>query len=295
MKKTRVEKLKKKEKKERKERRKGRRKKMIFIFIFLVIVVTLYSIFLEPRMLFTHEEKIVSEKISDGIHGLKIVQFSDLHYGTYYNKNNLHKLVKRINKLSPDVIVFTGDLVDDNYDLNKDDISYITKEFSKLNAKIGKYAVYGNHDVKLESFNNILYDSSFVLLKNSYDLVYGNDSKPILIYGVDDVLFGHPDISNLKDIQEDIYKIVLVHEPDYIDKIDSNVDLVLAGHSHNKQVNIPLISNFVLPKGAKKYYKSHYRVNDTDLYVSNGVGCGLIQMRLFSPPSISLFRLTKKK
>lgn len=296
MKKTRVEKLKKKEKKERKVKRKENRKKMIIVLVLLIIVFTLYSMFLEPRMLFVKERTLETEKISDTMHGLKIVQFSDLHYGTYYTRKNIKKLTKKINKLSPDIVIFTGDLVDDNYVLDSDDIKIITSEFSKINAKIGKYAIYGNHDVKLESYNNILYDSAFTLLKNDYDLVYAKDNIPILIYGLDDALFGKPSLDKLTEIDQNIYKIILVHEPDYIDKIDAkSVDLVLAGHSHNRQINIPIISNFVLPKGAKKYYKDHYKVNDTDLYVSNGVGCGFIQMRFMSFPSISLYRLTKKK
>ena len=95
---------------------------------------------------------------------------------------------------------------------------------------------------------------------------------------------------------EDIdYKIILVHEPDYIDTITSkyNVNLVLAGHSHNGQINIPFIKEMFLPYGSNKYYENYYIVNDTPLYVSSGIGESRINFRFFNRPSINLYRINK--
>ena len=96
---------------------------------------------------------------------------------------------------------------------------------------------------------------------------------------------------------EDInYKIILVHEPDYVDTITSkynNTNLVLAGHSHNGQINIPYIKKLLLPEGSKKYYNNYYKVNNTNLYISSGIGESNINVRFFNKPSINFYRINK--
>ena len=68
----------------------------------------------------------------------------------------------------------------------------------------------------------------------------------------------------------------------------------MAGHSHGSQVNIPGINRLGLPKGCKKYYKKYYEVDNVPVYISNGVGSSLIDFRLFSPPSVNVYRLYSK-
>ena len=103
--------------------------------------------------------------------------------------------------------------------------------------------------------------------------------------------------NSCKSILSDInYKIILVHEPDYIDTITSkynNINLVLAGHSHNGQINIPYIKKLLLPEGSKKYYNNYYKVNNTNLYISSGLGESKINFRLFNKPSINFYRINK--
>lgn len=295
MKKTRTKKLEEKEKVLKKEKRKKGAKKMLLILLIVIVLTTLYMFFVEPKLLIIHEKNLITDKIDDSLHGLKIVQFSDVHFGTSINEKNISKLVNKINKTKPDIVIFNGDLSES--DFTKEEVDIIINSFKKINATLGKYAVYGNHDYMygLLSYNNIMEGSGFKILKNEYDLVYKDSSVPILIYGVDDALEGSPNVDKLNEYQGDVYKIVIVHEPDYIDNFDVNsVDLVLSGHSHNGQVNIPLIKNLVLPKGSKNYYKPHYLINNTEVYISNGCGCGLISMRLFNLPSINLFRVIKK-
>ena len=85
----------------------------------------------------------------------------------------------------------------------------------------------------------------------------------------------------------------MLHEPDYIDQIGyEDYDLILAGHSHNGQVRVPFIGAVVLPVGAKKYYKEHYDLGDTKLYISSGIGTSTLNFRLFNRPSINFYRIT---
>ena len=91
-----------------------------------------------------------------------------------------------------------------------------------------------------------------------------------------------------------IYKILLMHEPDYIDSITNNkFDLALAGHSHSGQIRTPF-GPIILPEGAKKYHNSHYKVENTQLYISNGLGVSNYNFRLFNTPSYNIYRLIKK-
>ena len=157
--KTRVEKNKKlrtKEKKGKKEKRKKNTKKILIKLLIVILLIILYGFLIEPRLFKIKEYKINSPEISDNLHGLKIVHFSDLHYGSTINKNNLNKIITKINNLKPDVLVFTGDLIEENYNLSKNNLKYLTNELSKIEAKLGKYSIIGNHDYYNENYKNII-------------------------------------------------------------------------------------------------------------------------------------------
>ena len=99
------------------------------------------------------------------------------------------------------------------------------------------------------------------------------------------------------DENDDIeYKIILVHEPDITFDIvnDYSVNLILAGHSHNGQVRLPIIGAIYTPPYAKKYYDEYYDVNGTNLYISYGIGVSTINYRLWNRPSINFYRINKE-
>ncbi len=279
------------------EKRKKKIRKLLIIIFLIIILVILYARFVEPYLLKTNEIKITSNEITDSFKGLKIVHISDIHYGTVVKDKILKKIVTEINILKPDIVIFTGDLIDDKYKENKNDLSIIIKYLKNINSTYGKYAVIGNHDYYNTNYKNIIYDSGFILLNNNYDIIYNEKNESIGIYGFDDILYGTPTLDLLNDekYKNTNYKIVILHEPDYIDNIiyDYKVNLILAGHSHNRQVNIPFIKAFWLPQGAKTYYDNYYNINDVDIYISNGIGTSFLKFRLFSIPSINFYRITK--
>lgn len=286
------------EKKRRKARKKKKRKflkKLGIFLLFLLIFLLIWGKSIEPNLLTTNDYRITENSLPDSFDGVKIVHFSDVHYGTGFTENRLKKLTNEINSLKPDIVVFTGDLIDQKYQTTESDIKNIVKHLNKIEANLGKYAVIGNHDFYNEDFENIMYDSEFIILKNNYDTVYNRTNQPIVIYGLDNITYGvpKPEIFNDKETNDIKYKIVLLHEPDYTNEFVNNYDinLVLAGHSHNGQVKLPVVKPFYLPNGSKEYYNGYYKLNNTDLYVSNGVGNSIYDFRLFTPPSINLYRL----
>lgn len=278
--------------------------KLIIVFFLIITVILLYSRFVATKGLVTKEYKITSSSIQDNFHGFKIVHISDIHYGRTTNKKDLDKMVKEINLLKPDIVVLTGDLVDKDTNLDETIKNEIIESLSLINVTVGKYATNGNHDTKFNEWENIIISSGFKNLNDSYELIYSDGYTPILLAGLSSNLKNEIDISerynkileysNNENIK-DLYKILLIHEPDYINSIDySNFNLILAGHSHNGQVRLPFIGGIILPNGAKKYYKEYYKLNNTDLYISSGVGTSEISFRLFNKPSINFYRLTNK-
>lgn len=167
---------------------------------------------------------------------------------------NLKNMVSKINILNPDIVVFTGDLVDYHYNLNDDEKNDIINILSEIDASLGVYAVTGNHDQNV-SYEGILSGSNINLLKNKYEYIYNGTSEKIMLIGLDDYLEGTLDLDAAFSYEDDTsYKILLAHEPDVYDKLTKVPDLMLAGHSHNGQVRIPLAGAIYKTIGAKKYY-----------------------------------------
>ena len=273
----------------------------LIIIILLISSVLLYSRFIATKGLKVKEYKVVNTKITDSYHGLKIVHLSDIHYGSTINEKELNNIVDKINEIKPDIVVLTGDLLDERINFDKD---IIINCLSKIEANLGKYAISGNHDLPNDDFNYIITESGFTNLDNNYDLIYYKSNEPIIISGIgyngEDVGIKTEQfdkyISELKvDDIKPIYSILLVHAPDTVDNLDlSKYDLVLAGHSHGGQVRLPFIKPIYTPDGAKKYYEEYYKINNTDLYISSGLGTSMYKFRLFNKPSINFYRITNK-
>lgn len=276
--------------------------KIIISIILTISVILLYARFIGTFGLNTKEYTIYNDKLPTGFDGIKIVHFSDIHYKRAITSSKVNKIIDEINLIKPDIVVFTGDLIDKDIDLNNDDYEYLKNALSKINAKYGKYAVLGNHDYEnKEKIISIYDDSNFKYLENNYDIIYNKDMEKIFISGLGNVSYNLDNIDktmNYVNESKDIeYKIIITHEPDIADNIINNYDisLLLAGHSHNGQIRLPKIGALYTPPHAKKYYDEHYKVNNTDIYISSGIGVSTVNYRLFNKPSINFYRINKAK
>ena len=248
---------------------------IILCIIFCCFLVIVYSRYRATSGLKVYEYKITDSNLPDSFHGVKLVQFSDLYFGNTVDINYLKRIVSSINKLKPDIVVFTGDLI--NKDVDGDTKNKIIDLLGSINSSIGKYAISGDSDNSL--FNDIITASNFICLDNNSVEVYYKGDVPIVIGN--------------KDVTSDLFNVLLIHKPDDVDNITNSFNLILAGHSLNGQINIPFIKKLFLQDGAKKYYNGFYNINDSLLYVSNGIGTTSFKYRFNNRPSISLFRLTK--
>lgn len=271
----------------------------------LVASILLYARYIATSNIRVHEYKITNSNIPIPMHGLKIVHISDIHYGRIIKEKELKKLVQKINQTKPDLVILSGDLIDKDTKLTGEMADQISSILKEIDATVGKYAIKGNHDYGFQQWDFILENSDFIDLNDTYDTIYKGGNQYLLLTGISTNLMGEKTLEEkiaptnqfLASISEDgiqpSYKILVLHEPDWVDNLNPNdFDLILAGHSHNGQVRLPLIGPLFLPKGAKKYYEPYYKIDETDLYISNGIGVSTVNFRLWNRPSFNLYRLT---
>ena len=274
--------------------------KIIFIVIIISISFFLYTTYISSKLITVKEERIIDEKIPESFDGLKIIQLSDIHYGSTIFMDDIKELVKMINRRNPDLVVFTGDLINKNYKLKSKEQETLINELKKIKSTIGKYAIFGEEDK--EQFTTIMNQSEFTILNNSYELIYNNSNTPILLIGLNSSISGNININQAYQYFEEpthnsnIYTITLLHEPDSVDDIIASyqTDLFLAGHSHNGQVAIPYLGGILKKEGANKYINEFYQLEQSKLYISSGIGTTDNGFRLFCRPSINFFRLSRK-
>ncbi|MDD3875195.1 MAG: metallophosphoesterase [Bacteroidales bacterium] len=203
---------------------------------------------------------------------LHIVAFSDVHLGTIIEKRHLKGIVKRVNALSPDIILIPGDIIDE--DIAPVIHNNVGEILTQLSAKYGVYAVTGNHEYigGVDKAKKYLKDHQINLLNDSVVLI---DSS-FYIAGREDISIKQfkgqkrkdlPEI--LKGIDTSLPLILLDHQPFNLSEAQSaGVDLQLSGHTHNGQIwPLNYITDWIFEKGAGYFQKglTHY-------YISSGIG-----------------------
>ena len=272
-------------------------RKVLISIAVLILIFLVYSFIICPNLLTIKEYKVSSPNLPESFHGIKIVQFSDVHYGTKVNKKQLTKIVNKINELNPDIVVFTGDLIDKNIITTEDIQKEVTDCLKEINVTLYKYAVIGNEDEQ-ETYTKIMTEANFKVLNDEAVLLYYKENNPIVITGFSNI-DSHPNYSILNNEIDgvdtsNLYNIVLFHESNAIDSIiDFDPELVLSSGTLGGKMK--LFKPLFLPSNADKYYEDYYKINNTDYYISNGVGTTGVNLRFNNNPSISLYRLYKEE
>lgn len=275
-----------------KKNKKNINKTKIFIYILIFItLILLYSRYIEPNNLIIKEYKIENELIPNSFDGIKIIHFSDVHYGSTVDQKYLTKIVKLINAQNPDIVIFTGDFLDKRKKITDDDLKKIKNELNNIKSTLGNYVVSGNHDIKYNDDFKEIFSENFTLLENEEKLIYYNDTTPISIIGLSDATETKVNY-DIFEKENNYFRIVLAHEPDEYNKIkEYNFNILLSGHSHNGQIRFPLIGAIYTPIGSKTYYENYYNLDNREIFISNGIGTSGINLRMGSTPSINLYRL----
>ena len=272
--------------------------KYIFIFLIMFYGFYLYVEYISTSQIIVKEERIIDEHIPSSFNGLKIIHFSDLHYGSSIDSKKLDEIIKLINDRNPDIVIFTGDLISKDITLDNKKQEKLTKKLQQIHAKLGKYSVIGDEDT--DNYSTIMNQSDFIVLNNEYDILYNEENENILLMGFSSSIQKNLDIDkplnyfNITTANNNIFSIAIFHEPDTTEKIldKQSINLLLAGHSHNGNIRIPFLGAVKKTEGAKKYINPFYKINNSKLYISSGLGTEGDGIRLFTRPSINFFRLS---
>ncbi len=280
-----VEKVEKSDVKEEKKKVKKKRKlKWQVKLLILIILVVLYSFFIGTKGIFIREFKVETDKISDAMHGFKILQISDIHYGSSVTDSMIEKLVEKANETKPDIVIFTGDLINETHKLTTEEKDFLINNLSEIEAEMGKYYVTGEEDS--DEATSILNLSGFTNLENNPQIIYADNTTPILIIDKTSCEEYFDSTENTPD-----FKILVLHNPNDLDDVlEYNFDMAIAGHTHNGQINIIKIKDLFINS---EYNKNYQIVGETELFINPGIGTSKINARLFNHPTMYLYRLNK--
>ena len=266
----------------------------------LIASIVFYGTEIAVKNIMIENKTIESSKISEDIN-LKIAYISDIHYNHFMNKERLTKMIEKINNNKPDIILFGGDVFDkpSKYPIDEKIENEIIELLQSLHAEYGKFAVLGeeDYDPQVNDIHQILFKGDFEVLTNKHIFITKDGKNMINLIGIDSLVGGNPDIeSSFANVDTSLFTIVLTHAPDIISQLPTNeIDLVLAGHSHGGQINIPFIGSLNKVEGAKTYSQGDYYINQTQLIVSNGLGTTETDIRIFADPECHMIRITKQQ
>lgn len=272
---------------------------MLSITAFLLID----SFFVAPDRFITRHVTIDDEQIPEQLDNMNILFFSDLKYGIYMNEERLNKLVDTINASGADVVLFGGDIYGDSVTVDDHSTSLITKAFSNIQAKYGKFAIYGDIDGAsdvMKSTVNAIYDASdFEVIQNTSFQIHKNGSQFITVVGLDNGIDGTKDIDGAySNVSKDSYVMTLCHTPDTVNEVPKDLtDYFLAGHSLGGQANF-IFTSFYEPACATQYLRGKHLIDNTfTLDITNGTGTVNQDVRLFTPAEVVVYtlKMTQKK
>ena len=255
--------------------------------------------------------KLKIKNLPEKFKGYKIVQISDVHSGSFFHPEKLQHAIHLINEQNADLVLFTGDMVN-NY---ADEFKPFINLFKRINAKDGKFSVLGNHDYggygawksleeKEQNVPQLIQyqkEAGFKMLRNENISIEKNGEK-IYILGVEN--WGVPPFPQFGDLDkaligvpENAVKILMSHDPTHFDEVvkhhKTNVQLTLSGHTHGMQFGLDL-KNFKWSPVKFKYPKwvDLYESNGKYLYVNRGFGVIAYPGRVGVKPEITVFELS---
>ncbi|WP_079515130.1 metallophosphoesterase [Rossellomorea marisflavi] len=258
----------------------------------IVLLLGLFC-YVQNNALVTTKLEIESSKIPEAFHGYRIVQLSDLH-GKSFGPNQ-DRLIQKVKKAEPDLIVFTGDLVDaQRYDPGPG--LTLLKELSTL-APV--YIISGNHEWwsgRWEELRKEVGETGAFLLEDDAITITENGEE-IRLLGVDDPAAGDVPAALQSVGKEKGFNILLSHRPELFNLYkEYGMDLVLSGHAHGGQVRLPFIGGLVAPDQGlfPAYTEGLYKNGDTRMVVNRGLGNSIIPLRIFNRPEVVEITLLAK-
>ncbi len=280
---------------------------LIIIILAAGILIALYSTVIEPFCLRINAVQVNTKKISKPI---KIAFVSDIQIGRYKKDWWSKKIVKKIESINPDLVIFGGDQID-NEGTFIDESVYL-EPLKTITDKYPSYYIMGNHEYGIGGSVRFMpqkytADLSELLIKRmaalDITLLRNNleclniKNQEICLFGIDEIWKHPPNFSQIEGLNKNTSLIIISHNPDgilYYQDYLPKPDLVLAGHTHGGQVWIPFLgplgnAQIELPN---QYYRGLNIYKEIPIYTSVGAGESGAPLRFFAMPEIAIIELT---
>jgi uncharacterized protein len=258
-----------------------------------LMALGLDAFWIEPNGLTAVEYKLtVPGAKAAHIDGLRIVVITDLHAGSpFIDADKVRRVVALANAQHPDLILLSGDYYRGTAMGRDMPIGEIASLLKPLAAKLGVYAVLGNHDnwhgqrPVMLAFTRV----GIPVLENR-DIAVPRGHDMITLVGIGDRFSGHADPGlALSAVPPDRSALCFTHSPDIYPELSPVCVLLVAGHTHGGQVNLPLIGwPFVPSIYGQRYAGGFYNENGHAMFVSTGIGTSILPVRFGVPPEISV-------
>ncbi|MDP4118614.1 MAG: metallophosphoesterase [Bacillota bacterium] len=252
--------------------------------IILVFIIVSFFLYWQNHDIVTSSYTYKNKKIPKSMNGYKIIHISDLHFAEFGRGNK--NLLRKIKIKHPDIIVITGDIIDNSKNINS---SLLFAESASKIAPV--YYVTGNHEYYMSEINRIILIEG--LKKRGVNLLCDKTTRLFencYLIGLDDQSLENDTLKALSHpLPADALKIVLAHKPHHISLYAQNeADLVLCGHAHGGQIRLPFIGGIFSPGQGlfPKYTAGMHRKSNTDMIVSRGLGNSVFPFRVFNRPEL---------
>lgn len=259
-------------------------------------VVTAFSAFLfwSNNSLSVSNYSVTPEKLPDGFDGFRIVQISDLH-----NKNFNGRLARKIQKLNPDIIVITGDIIDFYHTRTQISVDFI----DSIRTVAPIYYVTGNHESRIGEYPDFKaeIEKLGVQILENENVFIEKSGDEICLTGVNDITFlGNSlaeenrilfsqKLDELNAQSGEKTSILLSHRPELFDLYaKAGYDLVFSGHAHGGQIRLPFVGGILSPVQGffPEYSEGIHKNGKTEMIISRGLGNSLFPFRIFNRPEI---------
>ena len=246
----------------------------------------------DDARLLTPEVPVPVRRLAPELVGYRIALVTDLHHGPAVPARWLAYVARRVAELGPDLVVLGGDFVSHS----RSDLDGLEGIIAPFTGRDGAVAVLGNHDhwVDPDAVAAAVERGGATLLTNRHRLVRRGRGGVLAIAGVDDFSHGAVRLDEaFAGIAPDVPRVLASHNPDLIEYLPAGlrVDVMVSGHTHNGQAQLPLIGPVTVPSQfGGRYLHGLKQVGDTWLYVSAGIGTAAIP-RWRNPPELPVIRL----
>jgi predicted MPP superfamily phosphohydrolase len=276
-----------------------RRKLLVALAIVSSVVLSclVWGFLIEPNRLVVRQETINIQSWPIELSGLRIAVIADIHAGSaFIDEAKMQRIVAETNQMKPDLIVLLGDYMITSrfykHPIPPETTAGILKD---LSAPLGVYAVLGNHDgwFQAERVRAALEQNGLRVLNNEILQIKFREGS-FWLAGLADLWTGEQRIGNtLAAIPKDSAIIAMTHNPDIFPTLPPSVSILLAGHTHGGQVNLPIIGRPIVPsKFGQRYAAGHVFENGHHLFVTTGIGTSILPVRFRVTPEIVILTIT---